>query len=85
VVARVGAIRNSRGRSWAIGHAVLNGEPEAARLPLRDLVNATVGFEALAETMADFGSGKAAWALSDSKPEAMQPTSSRRQFPRTAA
>ena len=26
----------------------LNGEPEAARLLLRDLVNATVGFEALA-------------------------------------
>jgi hypothetical protein len=26
----------------------LNGEPEAARLILRDLVNATVGFEALA-------------------------------------
>ena len=26
----------------------LNGEPEAARLVLRDLVNATVGFEALA-------------------------------------
>lgn len=28
----------------------LKGEPEAARLLLRDLVNATVGFEALAET-----------------------------------
>jgi DNA-binding phage protein len=27
----------------------LNGEPETARLVLRDLVNATVGFEALAE------------------------------------
>lgn len=27
----------------------LNGEPETARLILRDLVNATVGFEALAE------------------------------------
>jgi DNA-binding phage protein len=27
----------------------LNGEPELARLILRDLVNATVGFEALAE------------------------------------
>ena len=27
----------------------LDGEPEAARLILRDLVNATVGFEALAE------------------------------------
>jgi len=27
----------------------LNGEPESARLLLRDLVNATVGFEALAE------------------------------------
>lgn len=27
----------------------LNGEPEAARLLLRDLVNATVGFETLAE------------------------------------
>ncbi len=27
----------------------LNGEPEAARLLLRDLVNATMGFEALAE------------------------------------
>lgn len=27
----------------------LNGEPEAARLLLRDLVNATIGFEALAE------------------------------------
>ncbi|HLH47828.1 MAG TPA: transcriptional regulator [Roseiarcus sp.] len=26
----------------------LNGEPDAARLMLRDLVNATVGFEALA-------------------------------------
>lgn len=26
----------------------LNGEPEAARLILRDLINATVGFEALA-------------------------------------
>ena len=30
----------------------LNGEPEAARLLLRDLVNATVGFESLA-TMTD--------------------------------
>lgn len=29
----------------------LNGEPEAARLLLRDLVNATVGFEALAEVI----------------------------------
>ena len=28
----------------------LNGEPETARLILRDLVNATVGFEALAAT-----------------------------------
>jgi len=28
--------------------AFLNGEPDAARLVLRDLVNATVGFEALA-------------------------------------
>jgi DNA-binding phage protein len=27
----------------------LNGEPEAARLLLRDLVNATVGFEVLSE------------------------------------
>ena len=27
----------------------LNGEPETARLVLRDLVNATVGFETLAE------------------------------------
>jgi DNA-binding phage protein len=27
----------------------LNGEPEAARLLLRDLVNATVGFETLSE------------------------------------
>ena len=27
----------------------LDGEPDAARLILRDLVNATVGFEALAE------------------------------------
>ncbi|MDB5365394.1 MAG: hypothetical protein JWM77_1321 [Rhodospirillales bacterium] len=27
----------------------LNGEPEAARLILRDLVNATVGFEGLAD------------------------------------
>ena len=27
----------------------LNGEPEAARLILRDLVNATVGFEGLAQ------------------------------------
>jgi DNA-binding phage protein len=27
----------------------LNGEPEAARLLLRDLVNATLGFETLAE------------------------------------
>jgi DNA-binding phage protein len=27
----------------------LNGEPESAKLILRDLVNATVGFEALAE------------------------------------
>ena len=27
----------------------LNGEPETARLILRDLVNATIGFEALAE------------------------------------
>lgn len=27
----------------------LNGEPEAARLLLRDLVNATIGFETLAE------------------------------------
>jgi DNA-binding phage protein len=27
----------------------LNGEPETARLTLRDLVNATVGFERLAE------------------------------------
>jgi DNA-binding phage protein len=29
----------------------LNGEPEAARLLLRDLVNATVGFEALAKSL----------------------------------
>ena len=29
--------------------AFLNGEPHVARLILRDLVNATVGFEALAE------------------------------------
>ena len=28
----------------------LNGEPETARLILRDLVNATVGFEGLAQT-----------------------------------
>ena len=28
----------------------LNGEPETARLTLRDLVNATVGFERLAAT-----------------------------------
>ncbi|MEY2717757.1 MAG: hypothetical protein RL539_789, partial [Pseudomonadota bacterium] len=28
---------------------VVNGEPESAKLILRDLVNATVGFEALAE------------------------------------
>ena len=28
----------------------LNGEPETARLILRDLVNATVGFESLART-----------------------------------
>ena len=27
----------------------VNGEPESAKLILRDLVNATVGFEALAE------------------------------------
>jgi len=27
----------------------INGEPEPAKLILRDLVNATVGFEALAE------------------------------------
>jgi hypothetical protein len=27
----------------------INGEPESAKLILRDLVNATVGFEALAE------------------------------------
>ena len=27
----------------------VNGEPESAKLVLRDLVNATVGFEALAE------------------------------------
>ncbi|MCC6075387.1 DNA-binding protein [Pseudomonas sp. GCM10022188] len=30
----------------------LNGEPEAARVILRDLVNATVGFEALARETA---------------------------------
>ncbi|MCP4751715.1 MAG: transcriptional regulator [Proteobacteria bacterium] len=30
----------------------LNGEPETARLILRDLVNATVGFEALADATA---------------------------------
>lgn len=30
----------------------LNGEPETARLILRDLVNATVGFEKLAEATA---------------------------------
>jgi DNA-binding phage protein len=30
----------------------LNGEPETARLILRDLVNATVGFEALAAEIA---------------------------------
>ena len=30
----------------------LNGEPDMARLILRDLVNATVGFEALATTTA---------------------------------
>lgn len=29
----------------------LNGEPEAARLILRDLVNATVGFEGLLRTI----------------------------------
>ncbi len=29
----------------------LNGEPETARLILRDLVNATIGFEALAKTI----------------------------------
>ncbi len=29
----------------------LNGEPEAARLILRDLVNATIGFEALAQEL----------------------------------
>ncbi|MBD3669280.1 MAG: transcriptional regulator [Gammaproteobacteria bacterium] len=29
----------------------LNGEPEVARLVLRDLVNATIGFEALAERL----------------------------------
>lgn len=29
---------------------MLNGEPETARLILRDLVNATVGFEELAKT-----------------------------------
>jgi DNA-binding phage protein len=32
-------------------HALLNGEPENARLMLRDLVNATIGFEVLAETL----------------------------------
>jgi hypothetical protein len=30
----------------------VNGEPESAKLILRDLVNATVGFEALAEEFA---------------------------------
>jgi DNA-binding phage protein len=30
------------------GTALLNGEPEVARMILRDLVNATLGFEALA-------------------------------------
>jgi len=30
----------------------LNGEPDTARVILRDLVNATVGFEALAKTTA---------------------------------
>ena len=30
----------------------LNGEPETARLILRDLVNATIGFEALAQEVA---------------------------------
>ena len=29
----------------------VNGEPESAKLILRDLVNATVGFEALAEAI----------------------------------
>lgn len=35
-----------------LGEAIIlfiNGEPESAKLILRDLVNATVGFEALAE------------------------------------
>jgi DNA-binding phage protein len=31
--------------------ALLNGEPEVARLMLRDLVNATIGFEELAGTL----------------------------------
>ena len=30
----------------------LNGEPESARLILRDLINATIGFETLAEEIA---------------------------------
>lgn len=30
-------------------HLFINGEPETAKLILRDLVNATVGFESLAE------------------------------------
>jgi DNA-binding phage protein len=33
----------------------LNGEPDVARIVLRDLVNATVGFEALAKEVAKPG------------------------------
>jgi len=31
--------------------SVLNGDPETAKLLLRDLINATIGFEALAEDL----------------------------------
>jgi DNA-binding phage protein len=37
------------GTAWTrLRHYFLNGEPETARLILRDLVNATIGFEQLA-------------------------------------
>jgi hypothetical protein len=42
----------------------LSGEPETARLILRDLVNATLGFERLAKVWAATGSVDATFSLS---------------------
>jgi hypothetical protein len=41
----------------------LNGEPDTAKLILRDLVNATIGFEQLAQSV-EKRSRKLIWALS---------------------